>query len=94
MPLYENKEEGPSEVLTFLGMELDMVAMEVRLPKEKLDEMRELLGKWRGMKSCRRRDLESLVGSLNHACKAVRPGRAFKRRLQDLMTTVKGVAEE
>ncbi len=89
MPLDENKEEGPSEVLTFLGTELDTVAMEVRLPKEKLDEMRELLGKWRGMKSCRR-DLESLVGSLNHACKAVRPGRAFKRRLQDLMTTVKG----
>ncbi len=28
------------------------------------------------------------MGSLNHACKAVRPGRAFKRRLQDLMTTV------
>ncbi len=40
------------------------------------------------MKSCKRRELESLVGSLSHACKAVRPGRAFKRRLQDLMTTV------
>ena len=32
--------------------------------------------------------LESIVGSLNHAYKAVRPRRAFKRRLQDLMTTV------
>jgi len=41
------------------------------------------------MRSCKRRDLESLVGSLNHACRAVRPGRAFKRRLQDVMTTVK-----
>ena len=41
------------------------------------------------MKSCKRRDLESLVGSLNHACKEVRQGRVFKRRLQDLMTTVK-----
>ena len=88
MPLDENKEEGPSEVLTFLGMEIDAVKMEVRLPQEKLTEMRALLKRWRGMKSCKRRDLESLVGSLNHACKAVRPGRAFKRRLQDLMTTV------
>ncbi len=26
--------------------------------------------------------------SLNYACKAVRPGRAFKRRLQDLLVTV------
>ncbi len=88
MPLDESKEEGPSEVLTFLGMEIDTVKMEVRLPREKLTELRALLARWRGMKSCKRRDLESLVGSLNHACKAVRPGRAFKRRLQDLMTTV------
>ena len=88
MPLDESKEEGPSEVLTFLGLEIDTVNMEVRLPQEKLREMRSLLKRWRGMKSCRRRDLESLVGSLNHACRAVRPGRAFKRRLQDLMTTM------
>ena len=40
------------------------------------------------MKSCRRRNLESIVGLLNHACKAVRAGRSFKRRLQDLMATV------
>ncbi len=50
--------------------------------------MRALLKRWRGVKSCKRSELESLVGSLCHACKAVRPGRAFKRRLQDLMTTV------
>ena len=88
MPLDESKEEGPSEVLTFLGLEIDTVNMEVRLPQEKLREMRSLLKRWRGMKSCRRRDLESLVGSLNHACRAVRPGRAFKRRLQDPSTKV------
>ncbi len=87
MPLEEKKEEGPSEVLTFLGLEIDTVKMEVRLPQEKVKEMRSILKRWRGMKSCKRRDLESIVGSLNHACKAVRPGRAFKRRLQDLMTT-------
>ena len=89
MPLDESKEEGPSEVLTFLGLEIDTVRMEVRLPQEKLSQMRALLKRWRGMRSCKRRDLESLVGSLNHACRAVRPGRAFKRRLQDVMTTVK-----
>ncbi len=40
------------------------------------------------MNNCKKRDLESIVGSLNHACKAVRAGRSFKRRLQDLMATV------
>jgi len=89
MPLDPNKEEGPSTVLTFLGIEIDSVKLEVRLPQEKLSELNNLLARWRGMKSCKRRDLESLVGSLNHACKAVRPGRSFKRRLQDLLSTVK-----
>ena len=88
MPLDESKEEGPSEVITFLGIEIDAVRMEIRLPQEKLEELRSTLKRWRGMKSCRRRDLESIVRSLNHACKVVRPGRAFKRRLLDLMTTV------
>jgi len=88
MPLEPNKEEGPSEVITFLGLEIDSINMEVRLPQVKLGELKATLKKWRGMKSCRRRDLESIVGSLNHACKAVRPGRAFKRRLQDLLVTV------
>ncbi len=27
-----NKEEGPSEVITFLGLEIDSINMEVRLP--------------------------------------------------------------
>ena len=89
MPLDDGKEEGPSEVITFLGIVIDSIKMEIRLPQQKLEELRSTLRKWRGMRSCRRRDLESIVGSLNHACKVVRPGRAFKRRLLDLMTTVK-----
>jgi len=88
LPLDANKEEGPNEVLTFLGIEIDSMKGEVRLPQDKLSELKALLRKWRGRKCCRRRELESLVGSLNHACKAVRPGRAFKRRLQNLMASV------
>ncbi len=40
MPLDPNKEEGPSTVLTFLGIEIDSVKLEVRLPQEKLSELR------------------------------------------------------
>ena len=34
--LAENKLEGPSTCLTFLGFELDLAALEVHLPKDKL----------------------------------------------------------
>ncbi len=88
MPLNENKTEGPAEVITFLGIEIDSINMELRLPQEKLSELLNLLKKWRGMKSCRKRDLQSIAGSLNHACMAVRAGRSFKRRLHDLIASV------
>ncbi len=87
MPLDENKTEGPAEVITFLGIEIDSINMELRLPQEKLSELLNLLKKWRGMKSCRKRDLQSIAGSLNHACVAVRAGRSFKRKLHDLIAS-------
>ena len=45
--------------------------------------------RWRERKASRKRDVLSLIGSLSHACKVVRPGRTFLRRLIDLSTTVK-----
>ncbi len=89
MPLDPGKEEGPAEVITFLGMELDSRNMVVKLPEDKLRGLRKKLGEWRGMKSCRKRDLLSILGHLDHACKAVRAGRSFTRRLRDLSMTVK-----
>ena len=36
---------------------------------------------WNDRKACRRRVLESLIGLLQHACKVVKPGRSFLRRM-------------
>ena len=68
----------------FLGMELDTVALEIRLPQAKLQQLQTMLLAWRGRKVCRKRELLSLIGSLSHACKAVQAGRSFLRRLIDL----------
>ena len=90
MPLDEAKEEGPTAVLTFLGIEVDSTRQIIRLPEDKLEAMQSSLKHWRGMKSCRKRDLLSIIGSLSHACKAVRAGRSFLRRLIDLSMTWTG----
>lgn len=89
LPTEPTKDEGPATILGFLGMELDSVAMEVRLSQEKLTAMRVELGKWRKRKACKKRELLSLVGVLSHACKAVRSGRSFLRRLIDLSMMAK-----
>ena len=87
MPVEGDKCQGPVTCIPFLGMELDSSALEIRLPADKLARLRALLLTWRGRKACRKRELLSLIGSLSHACRAVRSGRAFLHRLIDLSTT-------
>ena len=89
IPVEEEKSEGPATTITFLGIEIDTVAMETRLPQDKLDQLKEVLSIWRGKKVFRKRDLLSITGSTSHACKAVRSGRAFIRKLIDLSKTAK-----
>lgn len=85
VPVAPNKVEGPSPVLTFLGIVIDAHHFQLRLPLEKLDRLQEMLGAWLDRKSCRRRELESLLGHLSHAATVVRPGRTFLRGLFSLL---------
>ena len=39
VPLTDEKTEGPSEIIVFLGLELDSNAMVVRIPREKITEV-------------------------------------------------------
>ena len=59
----------------------------MRLPADKLSRLRDMLAHWSSLKSCRRQQLESLIGTLQHACRVVKPGRAFLRRAIDLLRT-------
>ena len=86
VPLAAHKEEGPTTCLTFLGIEIDSHAGSLRLPPEKLQRLKSVLQEWGDRKACTRKELESLIGHLNHACKVVRPGRTFLRRMIDLLT--------
>ena len=87
LPVEVDKCQGPVSCIVLLGMELDSVSLEIHLPREKLANLKSLIHSWRGRKACRKRELLSLIGSLSHACKAVRSGRAFLHRLIDLSTT-------
>ncbi len=81
----EHKRDGPTTCLIFLGIIIDTLAGELRLPAEKLARLQALLHSWGDKKVCPRKELESLIGLLNHACKVVRPGRSFLRRMLDLL---------
>ena len=88
VPVAEEKREGPSTQLMFLGIELDTREMVRRLPK--VSELRDLVKEWSQRKSCLVKDLQSLVGKLMHACKVVHPGRSFLGRMLELLRGGKG----
>ena len=85
VPLAAHKREGPSMKLTFLGIEIDTIRGTLRLPVDKLECLISILAEWGDKKVCTRRELESLVGLLNHACKVVYSGRSFLRRMINLL---------
>lgn len=81
VPIKGEKTEGPSTTLIFLGIELDTVNMEARLPEEKIVKIQNALHSAKRRKKMTLRKLQSLIGLLNFACCVVVPGRAFLRRL-------------
>lgn len=85
LPVAPAKVEGPSNVLSFLGIELDTIQQELRLPQAKVNRLRETLKEWYGRKYPSKRQLQSLIGQLNHAAMVVKPGRTFLRHLIDTM---------
>lgn len=85
IPLAEEKVEGPSTTFSFLGVVLDTLLLQARLPEDKVAALQNLLCSWSTKRVCLRRDLESLLGHLHHAAKVVYPGRPFLRRLTDLL---------
>ena len=83
------RETGGSQATRdFLGIKMDSIAMELRLPQKKISELKGLIRDWLGRRSCRKRELQSLVGKLQHACKVVKPGRSFLRQMFELLAGV------
>ena len=84
-PIAHHKTEGPSTVLTFLGIQVDTNLSQLSLPLEKVARLREILSRWQGRKSCTK-DLQILLGHLSHAAIVIRPGRIFLRMLFSLLS--------
>ena len=89
IPIAVHKTERASTLICFLGIELDTVARTLRLPKEKLVRLRKEIRRWKGRRTCTKRELQSLIGQLQHACCVVRPGRTFLRRMFALVSVVR-----
>ena len=89
VPLAEDKTVHPSTVITFLGIEIDSVAQELRVPDVKLARISSTIATWMSRKRATKQELESLAGTLEDAAKIVKPGRTFLRRLYNTIASLK-----
>ena len=89
VPMASEKTEGPSQVLTFTGIELDCNRHEARLPREKVEKCVTTIQGFLTKRKVTLRELQSLIGLLNFACSVVVPGRVFLRRLINLTLGIK-----
>ena len=87
VPVAAHKTEGPATQLTFLGIQVDTHAMSLNLPRDKLSCTLALVLSWRSRQAATKRELQLLIGHLNHTAIIVLPGRTFLRRMIDLMKT-------
>lgn len=84
IPIKQSKTVKPTTCAPIHGIDLDTHTMEARLPLDKLVELKSLLQVNLRRKKIKFQDLQSLLGHLNFACRAIKPGRCFLRRLYDL----------
>ncbi|CAG2233319.1 unnamed protein product [Mytilus edulis] len=89
IPLSAHKTGGPSTSLEYLGIILDSMHMIAKLPDEKLVRIKNILYSYLNRRSCTKREMLSLLGHLNYACKVIIPGRSFVSYLLTLAHSVK-----
>lgn len=76
VPIKKEKTELPTTCIVFMGLELDSIHMEARLPIDKLTKLRQTLSD-QTKRRITLKDLQKLLGLLNVCCNVVIPGRCF-----------------
>ncbi|KAF7350192.1 Integrase/recombinase xerD [Mycena venus] len=77
---------GPATELEFLGIELDSLRLEARLPKEKLEYLTEILDFWSRRTHATLREVQELTAFFQFASQVIPIARAFLRGLYDFET--------
>lgn len=79
------KKNVTGTTVEFLGLEIDTISLQARLPRDKLVKGESMLSAIQKRTSISRSELEAIIGFLSFASKVVIPGRSFLRRLYDAL---------
>ena len=76
-----DKAVSPCQVLTYLGIEFDTIALEMRINDDKCQELRFELEKWSKKTVATKSDLQSILGKLLWVSRAIKFSRCFVLRI-------------
>ena len=65
------KVDGPATCISYLGILIDTEAGVLRFPPDKLQHLQATISSWESRKSCRKREMLSLIVQLSHACRVI-----------------------
>ena len=85
------KSAFPSTKTEWLGFHLDTLAMKITLPPEKLSEVIAISTTWKEKSRASRKEIQMLVGKLNHVALCIIPARRFMSRILALLRTAPSV---
>ena len=76
---------SPATKVTYLGVEIDTLDMELQLPMRKLDKLHTELAFFKGRHRATLRQIQRLSGILSHCATLVKGGRTFSHRVISLL---------
>jgi hypothetical protein len=88
LPIAPDKLEQPQTRVIFLGIIIDTEQMTLSLDETRLGEIKSMLVDWQSKTHASKRELQTIIGILSFASKAVVSGRSFLRRMIDAMKAI------
>ena len=89
IPLSMNKTVGPSSCLEYLGVILESVKIEARLPADKILRIKTFIQELLSKRSCTKKELLQFLGHMYFASRVILAGRSFFSYLLKLAASVK-----
>ena len=87
------KAEEPTTCITFLGVEFDSEAMEMRVPAGKLQEIKSEIRLWLKRTTISKKELQSLLGKLFWVGRVVKHSRVFLGRMLEQLRSLSGLPD-
>ena len=78
----------PSTIQSVLGVIINTEDMTISISDQRMAEISDLLIRWKKKRTCKKKELQSLIGKLCFVSRCVRQSRIFLNRLLEILRSV------